>query len=173
MGTIANLMRELCSPVRQAWKDYKLGRMMRKNQTKEVEQLECNETENEKEDETSTGKIVRAKTATNETETPPQPTKSSLQKGWQFTRMADFPWSIEEIVQEESNWRGTWILEVKDMQAMDWQTVRVPKESGRGGKYQRRPTKHLPFTPDERQQGDSIVLSDGGQDDLMVWLGKR
>jgi len=76
------------------------------------------------------------------------------------------------VVQEESNWRGTWILEVKDLQGVDWETELVPKEGGRGGKYQRRPTKHLPFMP-ETQQRDSIVFSDGGQDDLMVWLGKR
>ena len=59
------------------------------------------------------------------------------------------------------------------MQAMDWGIVQGPKESGRGIKYQRRPTKQLPFTvTPEMQQGDPMVLLDGGQDDLMVWLGK-
>jgi hypothetical protein len=125
MGKIANILNQPCSAVRQAWKDYKVGRIMRKNQKKEVEQLECKENEPS-----------------------PQPTKpSSPKKGWQFNRMAEFPWSLQQIVQEESNWRGTWILEVKDMQGMNWETVRVPKETGRGGTYQRRPTKHLPFTP--------------------------
>ena len=107
------------------------------------------------------------------TSSPTQPRlkTSSPPRGWQFDRTAEFPWYLQQVVQEESNWRGTWILEVKDMQAMDWGTVRVPNESGRGGKYQRRPTKHLPFTQ-ETQQEHSTVLSDGGQDDLMVWLGK-
>ncbi|KAK4234696.1 hypothetical protein C8A03DRAFT_37512 [Achaetomium macrosporum] len=101
----------------------------------------------------------------------PHPAKSSPQKGWQFNRTAEFPWRLQQIVQEESNWRGTWTLEVKDMQAMVWETVRVPKESGRGMKYQRTPTIHFPFTPDG-QQGDSVALNAGGQDDMMVWLGK-
>ena len=153
MGKVANILNPPCSAIRQAWKDYKVGRMMRKSEKKEVEQLEC-------------------KLECKENEPPTQPTKSSPKKGWQFNRMAEFPWCLEQIVQEESNWRGTWILEVKDMQGMNWETERVPKESGRGGTYQRMPTKHLPFTP-ERQQDDSIVLSCGGQDDLMVWLGKR
>ncbi|KAK4197644.1 hypothetical protein QBC40DRAFT_267431 [Triangularia verruculosa] len=105
-----------------------------------------------------------------------RPTRSSSsppKKEWQCNRTAEFPWCLEQIVQEgNNNWRATWILEVKDMRAMDWGTVRVPKEGGRGGKHQRKPTKHLPFTP-ERQQGDGwAILSDGGQDDLIVWLGK-
>lgn len=58
------------------------------------------------------------------------------------------------------------------MQAMDWGTVRVPNASGRGGKYQRKPTKQLPFPQGMQQDGHSTVLFDGGQDDLMVWLGK-
>jgi hypothetical protein len=149
MGRVTNITRQLYSPVRQAWKDYKVGRMMRKSKRQELEQLECKGNE-----------------------TQPRPTKSSPPRGWQFDRTAEFPWCLQQVVQEESNWRGTWILEVKDMQGMEWGTVLVPKESGSGGKYQRRPTKHLPFTP-ETQQDDSIVLSDGGQDDLMVWLGKR
>jgi len=143
MGRVTNIAQQLYSPVLQAWKDYKVGRMIRKKQ------LECEGNE-----------------------TQPRPTKSSPPRGWKFDRTAEFPWCLQQVVQEESNWRGTWTLEVKDMQAMDWGTALVPKKNGRGIKYLRRPTKHLPFTP-ETQQDDSIVLSDGGQDDLMVWLGKR
>ncbi|KAK4183990.1 hypothetical protein QBC35DRAFT_466843 [Podospora australis] len=97
--------------------------------------------------------------------TQPQPTESSPPRGWQFDRTAKFPWRLQQVVQEESNWRGTWIREVKDMQAMVWETERVPKEGGRGFKYQRKRTQHLPFTP-------KTSLSDGGQDDLMAWTGK-
>jgi hypothetical protein len=151
-----NFIRRLFSPVHQVWEDYKVGRMMRKNvktdkndrKEPELERLRCNGSE-----------------------TQPRPAKSSSPSGWKFDRTAEFPWRLQQVVQEESNWRGTWVLEVKDMQAMDWGTVRVPKESGSGGKNQRRQTRHLPFTP-ETQKGASIVLSDGGQDDLMVWLGK-
>jgi hypothetical protein len=72
MGKIANILNQPCSAVRQAWKDYKVGRMMRKNKKKEpeVEQLECKGNE----------------------PPPPQSTKSlSPKKGWQFNRMAEFP----------------------------------------------------------------------------------
>lgn len=58
------------------------------------------------------------------------------------------------------------------MQDMDWGTVRMPKDGGSGGKYQRKLTKHLPFLPDRQQGGGLVILSEGGQDDLMVWLGK-
>jgi hypothetical protein len=102
---------------------------------------------------------------------PRKPTKSSPPSSWKFDRTAEFPWRLQQVVQEESNWRGTWILEVKDMVAMDWGTVQVPKESGHGIKHQRRPTRQLPFTPG-MQQDSSVVLPDGGQDDLMAWLGK-
>ncbi|KAK4456827.1 hypothetical protein QBC42DRAFT_157953, partial [Cladorrhinum samala] len=92
---------------------------------------------------------------------------------------AEFPWRLEQVIQEDSqdpkNWRAMWILEVKDMQAMDWGTMRVPKGDGRGGgKYQRKSTKQLPFTPEMQAEpgGDLVFPVEGGQDDLMVWLGK-
>lgn len=58
------------------------------------------------------------------------------------------------------------------MQGMDWGTVEMPKDTGRGIKYHRRPTKQLSFMA-EKQQSEAMAISDGGQDDLMVWLGKR
>ncbi|KAK4243563.1 hypothetical protein C7999DRAFT_18098 [Corynascus novoguineensis] len=124
--------------------------MVRNNERKELEQPEC--------------KGIEAQ---------PRPTQSSPSRGWRFDRTAEFPWCFRQVVQEESNWRGTWILQVKDMLGMDWGTVLVPNESGRGGKYQRKPTKHLPFMPEMQDSDDPVVLCDGRQDDLMVWLGKR
>ncbi|KAK0716862.1 hypothetical protein B0T26DRAFT_802163 [Lasiosphaeria miniovina] len=94
----------------------------------------------------------------------PRSARPSPERGWQFDKAAEFPWRLKQVVEEESNWRGIWVLEVKDMQAMVWETVHVPKESGYGGKHQRVPTMHLPFTP-ERERGD---LSAGGQDNLMI-----
>lgn len=56
------------------------------------------------------------------------------------------------------------------MLAIDWGTERVSSESGRGGKYRRRPTKQFPFGTGG--EGPGIVWEEGGQDDLMFWLGK-
>lgn len=69
-------------------------------------------------------------------------------------------------MEEESNWRGTWVLEVKDMTAMEWGMVKVPKEGGRGGKWVHGPTRQLPFG----EGGKKMV--EGRQDDLIVMLGR-
>jgi len=110
MSRVAKITRKPSSPIRQAWKDFKVGRMMRKanKERKELERLEhkCKGIE-----------------------TQPRPTKSSSPRGWHFDRTAEFPWCLQQVVQEESNWCGTWIPEVKDMQGMDWGTVRVPKDN--------------------------------------------
>ncbi|KAB5536005.1 hypothetical protein GE09DRAFT_1062914 [Coniochaeta sp. 2T2.1] len=107
--------------------------------------------------------------------------------GWHRDKnpQAEFPWSYRQVVDEESNWRGTWTLEVREMQAMDWGIERVPKEEegeekgkgkgkGRGGKYVRRRTRQFPFGMGQRTLGVAVdVDAEGGQDDLMVWLGKK
>ncbi|KAF4774374.1 hypothetical protein HER10_EVM0012216 [Colletotrichum scovillei] len=100
---------------------------------------------------------------------PPRPNK----KGWNFRREAEFPWRIEQLVDQEENWRGTWVLEVKDMRALEWNTEFVPKSDrkGKGGRYRRQPTRHFPFPIDGDRNGNRETLG-GGQDDLMIMLGK-
>ncbi|KXH46861.1 hypothetical protein CNYM01_00707 [Colletotrichum nymphaeae SA-01] len=64
------------------------------------------------------------------TQTPPDPKPLKprpRKKGWTFRREDEFPWRFEQAVDHEENWRGTWVLEVKDMRAMDWGTELVPK----------------------------------------------
>ncbi|KAF9871921.1 hypothetical protein CkaCkLH20_10553 [Colletotrichum karsti] len=97
---------------------------------------------------------------------------AAAQEGWKHRPNAEFPWRLEQVVEEEENWRGTWVLEVKDMRAMDWGTAHVPKADGdgRGGRHQRQPTRHLPFPVDGNGYRETLT---GGQDDLMVQLGKR
>ncbi|KAK1996294.1 hypothetical protein LX36DRAFT_546925, partial [Colletotrichum falcatum] len=51
----------------------------------------------------------------------------AAKKGWKYRQNTEFPWRLEQVVEEEENWRGTWVLEVKDLQAMEWVTNRVPK----------------------------------------------
>lgn len=89
--------------------------------------------------------------------------------GWNFCREAEFPWRLEQVVDEEENWRGTWVLEVKDLRAMNWETSQVSKEKGKGGKYVRQPTRQLPFPVDGRPHFRDLS---GGQDDLLAQLGR-
>ncbi|KAL6794391.1 hypothetical protein J3E68DRAFT_406674 [Trichoderma sp. SZMC 28012] len=113
-----------------------------------------------------------------------RPTEKSGSDGrkWKFTRGAEFPWRHEQVVDEESNWRGTWVLEVKDLRAMNWGIEEVFTMIGnrKGKKFVRKPTRQLPFPigrerellPSEGGQNNDLLSYDGGQDDMMVWLGK-
>ncbi|GKT46075.1 uncharacterized protein ColSpa_06256 [Colletotrichum spaethianum] len=93
-------------------------------------------------------------------------------KGWKYRPNAEVPWRLEQVVEKEENWRGTWVLEVKDLRMMDWGTTRVPKadRNRRGGRYHRQPTRHLLFPADGDEYRETLT---GGQDDLLVQLGKR
>ncbi|EQB56854.1 hypothetical protein CGLO_03102 [Colletotrichum gloeosporioides Cg-14] len=93
-------------------------------------------------------------------------------KGWVYRPNYEFPWRLAQVVEEEDNWRGTWVLDVKDLRAMDWGTTLVPKADGnrRGGRYERQPTRHMPFSVDGDGYRETLT---GGQDDLMVMLGRR
>ncbi|KAK4222387.1 hypothetical protein QBC38DRAFT_490015 [Podospora fimiseda] len=104
-------------------------------------------------------------------EWPPKASSSTPKQGW--NRMAEFPWTLNQVLQETDNWRVTWVLQVKDMLAMNWGTEFVRSEDNkRRRKIQRKPTQHLPFTPERQPDDDWPIVPDGGQDDLMVWLGK-
>lgn len=113
-----------------------------------------------------------------------RPTEKSGSDGrkWKFTRGAEFPWRHEQVVDEESNWRGTWVLEVKDLRAMNWgiEEVFAMKGNRKSKKFVRKPTRQLPFPigqerellPSEGGQNNDLLSYDGGQDDMMLWLGK-
>jgi hypothetical protein len=162
-----------------------------KNEAEKQEQLDCKENTTDPHPEPKddkTHEVPQPDTQGNATTLPPpppvlafSPAKRPPQKsGWQFKRGAEFPWRLEQPVHQDSNWRGTWTLEVKDMQAMVWESERVLNESGRP-KYQRTPTWQLPFvfepSPSVGPLSDRFRFfpaapAAGGQDDLMVWLGK-
>ncbi|KAK3302036.1 uncharacterized protein B0T15DRAFT_514104 [Chaetomium strumarium] len=188
MGKITTIAKRPFAAVHQAFIDYQLGRRLRKGldkTTKEPEQREfcCEEHITEDSglqqpngiEDAAPPPMTTCKDENNEVEqqldskgnaVPP-----AVGKDEPYERGAEFPWRLQQMVHEESNWRGTWILEVKDMQAMVWETERVPNhESGRA-KYQRTATWQLPFPP-EGPLPDRTFPNAGGQDDLMVWLGK-
>jgi len=175
MSQSTAIMGRLTSPIRQIWEDYKTGRAARRRKTKQQDTEPDNRKDTDKLDRTEdppTSDEKQDENTTREPTKPPPPSSRPRREGWRFNRAAEFPWRLEQVVSEESNWRGTWVLEVKDLVAMDWATVRVPKEGGRGGKYERQPTKQLPFTP-EMRQGKTPGSTAGGQDELMVMLGRK
>ncbi|KAL6701306.1 hypothetical protein J3F84DRAFT_354411 [Trichoderma pleuroticola] len=107
---------------------------------------------------------------------------AQTKRKWKWDTNAEFPWRHEQVVDEESNWRGTWVLEVKDLNAMKWATEIVFTRTGdkRERTIVRKPTRQLPFPigqerlylPTEGGQRSDILPYEGGQDGLMVWLGK-
>ncbi|KAF6791370.1 hypothetical protein CSOJ01_14388 [Colletotrichum sojae] len=106
---------------------------------------------------------------------PQHKSTAPAEKGWQHRPNPEFPWRLEQLVDQEENWRGTWVLEVKDMGAMDWGITRVPKADGkgRGGRYQRQPTRQLPLPPGGDWHWETLETSErlpGGQDDQWVMV---
>lgn len=66
---------------------------------------------------------------TDDTEQPNVPTYGP---GWRFRWDKEYPWRIECTVPGDENWRGTWVLEVKDMSEINWVQQKV--HDGRGWK---------------------------------------
>jgi hypothetical protein len=59
---------------------------------------------------------------------------------------ADFPYRFVQVVREEENWRGTWVLEVKDVKTMGWESEFVPdKTDRRGGQWVLKAAEQFPF----------------------------
>ncbi|KAL6801108.1 hypothetical protein GGI42DRAFT_325678 [Trichoderma sp. SZMC 28013] len=145
---------------------------------------ECEEAPSDLNEDQCMDNKVSSQPVTCSTEKQERATRNSGSSGrkWKFDREAEFPWRHEQLVDEESNWRGTWVLEVKDLRAMNWATEIVVTRNGdkREKKIVRKPTRQLPFPigqersllPSEGGQNSNLLPSEGGQDDLMVWLGK-
>lgn len=82
--------------LRQAWHDYTRGRKLRKQ-----EALVSKTTEVE------------------------QSRPAGYGIGWKFYRGKDYPWRISRTIPGDDNWRGTWVLEVKDISEVHWTRQRV------------------------------------------------
>ncbi|KAK0757663.1 hypothetical protein N5P37_009677 [Trichoderma harzianum] len=90
-----------------------------------------------------------------------------LKRKWRANTNGEFLWRYEQVVDEESNWRGTWVLEVNDLNAMKWGIEEVPTMIGnrKGKKYVRKPTRQLPFPVGQERE---LLPSEGGQDDSKI-----
>lgn len=78
---------------------------------------------------------------------------------WRYNhRNTEFPWRIERTAQPlDADWRGTWILEAKDMWSIDWQQGLTPEGV-------RPPQAHWPFAVlDRRRREGGLNGSRGGE----------
>ncbi|TPX13409.1 uncharacterized protein E0L32_006139 [Thyridium curvatum] len=94
--------------------------------------------------------------SSNTTEECPRPkqqpkVRTSYPKGcWNYRHGKEYPWSIERVVQQNPDWRGTWVLEAKDMWSIDWQQGLTPQ-----GK--RQPQPHWPFAVPYETGSDELL----------------
>lgn len=99
--------------IRQVWGDYKTGRMMRKREG----QAESHGRSAVVEDASELGE---RHTDRNIPRNGGGDQSCRVNRGWEYHDGREFPWRIERIVEKEENWRGVWVLEVKDMWSMEW-----------------------------------------------------
>lgn len=52
-------------------------------------------------------------------------TDKRSEPGWTFRRNHEYPWRIERTIQGDVDWRGTWVLEVKDMFTVNWTRQKI------------------------------------------------
>ncbi|KAK4066185.1 uncharacterized protein Triagg1_8253 [Trichoderma aggressivum f. europaeum] len=204
--------------IRQVWKDYQVGRVIRYNilegdyekeeceercdeecrvacikdsneKCKDDDNGKCKETDNEtcKEEHDENRNEERSEEREEECSDPnedqcvdnrvPSPPATCMtqeedraarhaaqaERKWKWDVAAEFPWRHEQVVDEESNWRGTWVLEVKDMFAMKWATEIVVTRNGdeREKKIIRKPTRQQPFPVGQERL---YLPTEGGQD---------
>ncbi|KAI1175595.1 hypothetical protein F4777DRAFT_549835 [Nemania sp. FL0916] len=90
--------------------------------------------------------------------------KRSYPEGWTYNERSEFPWRIIRIVQDEENWRGAWVLDVKDLWSLDWE--RVYQLKGTQWRLRTVPQAHWPFPKAEK----TFAPRHGERDELREWL---
>lgn len=122
--------------IRQGWSDYQLGRDVRRetalSQARCIDRTRMNDEDNDNDD----------------TEA------DRCRRRWRLRRDQEYPWRIERDIKGDTNWRATWVLEVKDLHDIEWETRRV--HDGRKWRWHSIPQGHWPFpyektTPDEAE----------------------
>lgn len=72
-------------------------------------------------------------------------------RSWRLQRGKEYPWRIERDIKGDVNWRATWVLEVKDLHDVEWETRRI--HDGRKWRWHSIPQGHWPF-PYEKTEDD-------------------
>lgn len=160
-----------------SWEDYKAGRAARENAQKEEEQEEDQPApiETPENDQRTEAETPEDDCIPEEKEIAPQPTKAGSvpkREGWRCDRTAKFSWRLGQVVQEESNWRGTWVLEVKDMGAMGLGYRTVPKDGGRAPWEIPAPANQAAAVCVRDATGRPVCCDNGGKDQRWA-QGKR
>jgi hypothetical protein len=111
----------------QAWKDYKRGRDLRRQEQNGEQVSRPAKLSNANRNRGGAAQITSPEQEPRHPR-PPAPGISDhprcQRRGWKNTG-GEYPWRIERTIPGDGNWRGTWILEVKDMFAMEWDTAKV------------------------------------------------
>ena len=161
---------------RQAWRDYKTGRMMRKTnytmpkiEDKKDEEVKSSESRSTQTEQQARGETQIEPIATAQEEKQPEsqvaiegrrslhahgkqkaveevPLRSHC-KGWK-PQTGEYAWSIRKTIYGEDNWRGTWILEVKDLLEINWKRVRI--HDRKGWRWEEIPHGQWPFPQDSK-----------------------
>ena len=116
--------------VQQMWRDYKAGRALRQKEAKGLQGVDKGITTSEERLQCQYKRPSPSCEGGHGITAPH--CEAPAHGGWQRSRTNEFPWRFEHVVKEESNWRGTWVLEVKDLLAMNWRSERCSQENGRG-----------------------------------------
>lgn len=118
-------MRNTFKLIKQSWADFKLGREIRREKASLVKSQQPNANQS--------------------------PDSQKHRKGWQRQKGQQYPWRIERGVIQDANSRGTWVLEVKHMFDVEWETLRV--HDGRRWRWESVPQSHWPFPYVRKEDG--------------------
>jgi hypothetical protein len=126
----------------QVWSDYQKGRFIRKevarSQYRCIDKQRANETDHDKAD----------------TEA------DKLRRSWTMRLDHEYPWRIERDIRGGINWKATWVLEVKDLHEIEWETRRI--HDGKKWRWHSVPQGHWPFPYERTTPGDG---ENEGQED--------
>lgn len=82
--------------------------------------------------------------------------------GWRYRPGKTYPWRIARTIPGDENWRGTWVLEVKDITDVHW--YRQTVHDGRSWKSVTLPeAPHWPTDPLEEMIGDCVRIETSGR----------
>ncbi len=164
--------------IRQAWKDYRNGRMIRKRGDRnspfdrsgggqhDKDHIRVNARHNPDPNEENIRQDPEPGTERKQRGTPRngRDNRRCCRKGgWEY-QDGEFPWRLERVIQKGENWRGTWVLEVKDLWAMEWKREYYP--SGSQWRLRTIPQPHWPFPNDQRPKAPRSREPD----ELRDWL---
>ncbi|KAL6837002.1 hypothetical protein V8C40DRAFT_228917 [Trichoderma camerunense] len=143
---------------------------VREEECSDPNEDQCKDNEDQCEDNevSSSSQPTACRTAEEEEERAAQvAAQLKMKRQWRSNTNGEFLWRYEQVVDEESNWRGTWVLEVNDLNAMNWgiEEVFTVVEGRRKRKYVRKPTRQLPFPIGQERE---LLPSEGGQDDSKI-----